>query len=91
MSPAQLEGYLVVGAILFALGMLGFLTRRNMIIMFLSAEMMLQGVAIPIYPLGIRDPREQRASAHSAEELSDLDLLAVGDLQRSTGCVGNTA
>src|SRR5436309_13499952 len=46
MSPAQLEGYLVVGAILFALGMLGFFTRRNMIIMFLSAEMMLQGVAV---------------------------------------------
>ncbi|MBI1830538.1 MAG: NADH-quinone oxidoreductase subunit NuoK [Planctomycetes bacterium] len=46
MSPASLEGYLVVGAVLFALGMVGFLTRRNMIIMFLSAEMMLQGVAI---------------------------------------------
>jgi NADH-quinone oxidoreductase subunit K len=46
MSPAQLESYLVVGAILFALGMVGFLTRRNMIIMFLSAEMMLQGVAV---------------------------------------------
>src|SRR5205814_10372803 len=40
------ENYLVVGAILFALGMVGFLTRRNMIIMFLSAEMMLQGVAV---------------------------------------------
>ena len=46
MSPISLEKYLVVGAILFALGMVGFLTRRNMIIMFLSAEMMLQGVAV---------------------------------------------
>ena len=46
MTPAVLEGYLVVGAVLFALGMVGFLTRRNMIIMFLSAEMMLQGVAV---------------------------------------------
>jgi NADH-quinone oxidoreductase subunit K len=46
MSPANLESYLVVGAILFALGIVGFLTRRNMIVMFLSAEMMLQGVAI---------------------------------------------
>jgi NADH-quinone oxidoreductase subunit K len=46
MSPASLESYLVVGAVLFALGMVGFLTRRNMIIMFLSAEMMLQGVAL---------------------------------------------
>jgi NADH-quinone oxidoreductase subunit K len=46
MTPIDLEDYLIVGAILFALGMIGFLSRRNMIIMFLSAEMMLQGVAI---------------------------------------------
>jgi NADH-quinone oxidoreductase subunit K len=46
MTPVNLENYLTVGAILFSLGMIGFLTRRNMIIMFLSAEMMLQGVAV---------------------------------------------
>jgi NADH-quinone oxidoreductase subunit K len=46
MSPANLENYLIVGAVLFVLGMAGFLTRRNLIIMFLSVEMMLQGVAI---------------------------------------------
>jgi NADH-quinone oxidoreductase subunit K len=42
----MLYNYLVVGAILFALGMIGFLARRNLIILFLSAEMMLQGVAV---------------------------------------------
>jgi NADH-quinone oxidoreductase subunit K len=41
-----LSSYLIVGAVLFVLGMIGFLTRRNMILMFLCAEMMLQGVAI---------------------------------------------
>jgi len=41
-----LSHYLAVGAILFALGLVGFLTRRNLIVMFLSAEMMLQGVAL---------------------------------------------
>ena len=46
MTPISLESYLTVGAILFGLGMIGFLARRNLIIMFLSAEMMLQGVAI---------------------------------------------
>jgi NADH-quinone oxidoreductase subunit K len=47
MSPVvSLHNYLVVGAILFTLGMIGFLARRNFIIMFLSAEMMLQGVAL---------------------------------------------
>ncbi|MCI0378698.1 MAG: NADH-quinone oxidoreductase subunit NuoK [Gemmataceae bacterium] len=46
MTPVYLEHYLLVGAALFALGMIGFLARRNLIIMFLSAEMMLQGVAV---------------------------------------------
>jgi NADH-quinone oxidoreductase subunit K len=46
MSPGNLEGYLIVGAVLFALGMVGFLTRRNLIIMFLCVELMLQGVAV---------------------------------------------
>jgi NADH-quinone oxidoreductase subunit K len=46
MTAVALENYLIVGAILFALGAVGFLARRNLIIMFLSAEMMLQGVAI---------------------------------------------
>jgi NADH-quinone oxidoreductase subunit K len=38
--------YLSVAAVLFGIGLVGFLTRRNMITMFLCAEMMLQGVAI---------------------------------------------
>ena len=38
--------YLAVAAVLFALGLLGFLTRRNLITMFLSAELMLQGAVI---------------------------------------------
>ena len=46
MTPVALENYLIVGAILFALGLVGFITRRNMIILFLCAEMMLQGVAL---------------------------------------------
>jgi NADH-quinone oxidoreductase subunit K len=46
MNSVSLENYLVLGAILFALGAVGFLARRNLIIMFLSAEMMLQGVAV---------------------------------------------
>jgi NADH-quinone oxidoreductase subunit K len=42
----QTSDYLVVGAILFVLGMIGFLTRRNLILMFLCSELMLQGVAL---------------------------------------------
>jgi NADH-quinone oxidoreductase subunit K len=48
----MLTNYLIVGAILFALGIIGFLSRRNMIVMFLSAEMMLQGVGLNFVAFG---------------------------------------
>ncbi|MEM8874902.1 MAG: NADH-quinone oxidoreductase subunit NuoK [Planctomycetota bacterium] len=38
--------YLAVGGIMFALGMIGFMCRRNLITMFLCTELMFQGVAI---------------------------------------------
>ena len=46
MSQIELYHYLAVGEILFAIGLAGFLTRRNMIMMFLCTEIMFQGVAI---------------------------------------------
>jgi NADH-quinone oxidoreductase subunit K len=47
-----LMSYLLIGAALTAIGMLGFLARRNLIVMFLSAEMMLQGVALTLVGFG---------------------------------------
>src|SRR5882757_9107590 len=46
MDPLALQHYLVVGAILFVIGMIGFVSRRNLIVMFLCTELMFQGVAI---------------------------------------------
>jgi NADH-quinone oxidoreductase subunit K len=46
------ERYLAVGAALFVLGALGFLTRRNLILMVLSAEMMLHGVSLTLVTFG---------------------------------------
>jgi NADH-quinone oxidoreductase subunit K len=51
-ETALLNGYLVVGALLFGFGMIGFLTRRNLIVMFLAVEMMLQGVSISLVAWG---------------------------------------
>ncbi len=48
----MLTNYLLIGAALMALGMLGFLSRRNLIVMFLSAEMMLQGTALTLVAFG---------------------------------------
>ena len=51
-ETAALYNYLAVGAILFGLGLIGFLTRRNLIVMFLCAEMMLQGVSLTLIGFG---------------------------------------
>lgn len=45
MSPDP-SHYLIIGAILFSLGAIGFLTRRNLILMMLSTELMLHGVSV---------------------------------------------
>ena len=46
------ERFLVVGAGLFILGATGFLTRRNLIVMILSAELMLHGVSLTLVTFG---------------------------------------
>jgi NADH-quinone oxidoreductase subunit K len=45
-KTALLMHYLLVGTCLFGLGTIGFLSRRNLIVMFLSVELMLQGVVV---------------------------------------------
>ena len=41
-----LNHYLFVSAAMFALGVIGFLTRRNLIIMFLCTELMFQAAGL---------------------------------------------
>ncbi len=48
----DIESYLAVGAVLFVLGALGFFTRRNLIVMMLSVEMMLHGVSLTLVTFG---------------------------------------
>jgi NADH-quinone oxidoreductase subunit K len=51
-STALLGNYLVIGSLLFVIGLTGFIVRRNMIVMFLCAEMMLQGVSVSLIAWG---------------------------------------
>src|SRR3954453_1187572 len=46
LPQSALQLYLGVGAIMFGIGLIGFMTRRNLIVMFLCTELMFQGVAI---------------------------------------------
>ena len=43
-----LNHFLFTGALLFALGVVGFVARRNLIVMFLCTEMMFQGVVVTL-------------------------------------------
>ena len=52
MTQLTLQHFLAVGSIMFSLGMVGFLCRRNLIIMFLCTELMFQGIAINLLAFG---------------------------------------
>ena len=46
--------YLVVGALLFTIGAVGLLLRRNVLVMFMSIEVMLNAVNLTFIALGSR-------------------------------------
>lgn len=48
----DLNAYIMVGALLFGIGMVGFLTRRNLIVVFLCTEIMFQGVVVNAVAFG---------------------------------------
>jgi NADH-quinone oxidoreductase subunit K len=50
--PANIQVTLALALILFAIGLVGFLTRRNMILMFLSTELMFQAAALAFVAFG---------------------------------------
>jgi NADH-quinone oxidoreductase subunit K len=49
---ALLHGYQIVGALLFGIGVVGFVSRRNLIVMFIAVEVMLQGVSLSLVAWG---------------------------------------
>lgn len=70
-EASMLYNFLLVGAALFALGLVGFLVRRNLIVMFLCAEMMLQGVSVSLVGWG-----QYHAALNQAAGASLYDHLA---------------
>jgi NADH-quinone oxidoreductase subunit K len=52
MTTGTIQIVLLVSAVMFAIGMVGFLIRRNMILMFLCTELMFQASAIAMIAFG---------------------------------------
>ena len=67
-------GYVTVGAVLFALGLIGFLTRRNLIVIFLSTEVMFQGVVLNAVVFG-------RVHHHLEGQAYALFLLVIAAVE----------
>jgi NADH-quinone oxidoreductase subunit K len=51
-APPPLEGYLIVGALLFAIGAWGALVRRNAVVVFMCVELMINGVNLTLVAFG---------------------------------------
>ncbi len=52
MSQVALSHYLLTSSLLFVIGLVGFVTRRNMIVMFLCTELMFQAAGIAMIAFG---------------------------------------
>jgi NADH-quinone oxidoreductase subunit K len=48
MTPVGLEHYLIVSALLFSLGTLGVILRRNLLVMYMSLELMLNSANLAL-------------------------------------------
>lgn len=48
LTPVSLEHYLILGAMLFVLGLMGVLLRKNMIVILMSIELMLNAVNLTL-------------------------------------------
>jgi NADH-quinone oxidoreductase subunit K len=48
MTPVGLQHYLVVSVLLFCLGLLGVIVRRNLLVIYMSLELMLNAVNLAL-------------------------------------------
>jgi len=83
MSDIALQHYLAVGAILFCIGVIGFLCRRNLIVMFLSTELMFQGAAINLIAFGRYHSHPGEGGANLSGQAFVIFLLVIAAAEAS--------
>ena len=76
----SLEAYLVLSALLFAIGTFGFLARRNAIAMLMSIELMLNAVNLAIVAFGTFVP-----ALNPAGSVIALVVMAVAAAEATVG------
>ena len=76
----SLDAYLVIAGLLFAIGMFGFLARRNAISMLMSIELMLNAVNLTIVAFGSFVP-----SLGASGSVIALMVMAVAAAEATVG------
>ena len=76
--PDITQFYLVLGAVLFALGTLGVLTRKNAIVMFMCIELMLNAVNLTVVALA-------REFGHASGQVYVFFVMAIAAAEAAVG------
>jgi len=70
----ETAAYVLLGSLLFAIGLVGFLARRNLIVIFLSTELMFQGVVVNLAAMS-------RFHQHVNGQIFALHLLVIAAVE----------
>ena len=76
----QLEGYLLVSAMLFGIGVFGFMARRNAILMLISIELMFNAVNLALVAFNAFRPSQANTGAVFA-----LMIMAIAAAEVTVG------
>ena len=77
MHPS-VEWYLALSGVLFVIGMMGVLTRRNVLVIFMSVEMMLNAVNISFIAFG-------RAISSAVGQVFALFVITIAAAEAAVG------
>ena len=75
----SLQHYLILGAILFSIGTMGFLTRRNVIVALMSIELMLNAVNLTLVAFN-----RMHQQAHTGQMFAFF-IIAVAAAEAAVG------
>jgi NADH-quinone oxidoreductase subunit K len=74
----HIQHYLVLGAVIFTIGALGFLTRRNVIVALMSIELMLNAVNLTLVGFN-------RLYLHHTGQMFAFFIIAVAAAEAAVG------
>jgi NADH-quinone oxidoreductase subunit K len=78
MSPVGLEHYMIVSALLFGIGLFGVLVRRNLLLIYMSIELMLNAANLAFVALS-------RFNNHLDGQIMVFFIIAVAAAEVSVG------